>query len=153
MLSSICINMIRGHTWLSLCHEYITLNIVIAFCGQSDGSQHGQLFSNIFILGSKRHFHLLLHMYIGSLACDPWRGFLRSPTTRHISKGDQVRNIILIRCRSTALNVSTLIIIPRLALICTTLYKYVMNIAYWLPIIEGDTHYTVYCDVLSWKVV
>ena len=104
------VNICTGHTWLSLCHEYITLNIVIAFCGQSDGSQHGQLFSNIFILWSKRHFHLLVHMYIGSLACDPWRGFLRSPTTRHISKGDYVNDIILFRRGCTALNVSTLII-------------------------------------------
>ena len=103
-------NIFTGHTWLALCHEYITLNIVIAFCRQSDGLQHGQLFSNIFILWSKRHFHLLVHMYIGSLACDPWRGFLRSPTTRHISKGDHVRDIILFRRGSNALNVSTLII-------------------------------------------
>ena len=33
---------------------------------------------------------------IGSLACDPYWRFFRSPMPRHTSKGEQVRDVIII---------------------------------------------------------
>ena len=33
---------------------------------------------------------------IGSLACDPYWRFLRSPMPSHMSKGEQVRDVIII---------------------------------------------------------
>jgi hypothetical protein len=41
---------------------------------------------------------IFIEWYIGSsCACDPYWGFLRSPTPRHIGKEKQVRDLILIR--------------------------------------------------------
>jgi hypothetical protein len=42
-------------------------------------------------------FIISLDMYgIGSLASDPWCGFFRSPTSRPINKGEQVRDVTVV---------------------------------------------------------
>ena len=78
---------------VTLCHEYIMITIM-TFFGQSNYLQHAKQFNSTFIVsqspfsldGTQGHSHVT-----------PLQGFPQISTLRHISKGEQVKDLILIR--------------------------------------------------------
>ena len=87
--------------WLTLCHEYLMIwynkyGLWPFSTNQIVRNKHNSLILtyNAFIAAWPP---FSLDCSIRSLICDPKYGFLRSRTIWHISKGEQVRNVILIR--------------------------------------------------------